>query len=62
MNRYIVKAAGPNFFVRDTLTGETAFGTLTRYEHEAIAWARRHNAIYDRFKAELPRPVVEPSV
>ena len=61
MNRYVVKSAGPNFYVRDTLTGETMFRTLTKYEHEAIACARRHNAAYDRFKAELPRPVVEPA-
>jgi hypothetical protein len=61
MNRYLVKSAGPNWYVRDTLTGETVMGSVTRWEHEALATARRHNAAYDRFKAELPRPVVEPT-
>jgi hypothetical protein len=60
MNRYRVLAVGPNFLVRDTLSGETVFGSITKYESEAIAMARRHNAAYDRFKAELPRPVREP--
>lgn len=60
MNRYLVKPAGPNFYVRDTLTGETVFQSVTRYEHEAVSQARRLNAAYDRFKAELPRPIVEP--
>lgn len=61
MNRYQVKTAGPNFYVRDTLTGLTVFNSITRWEHEATACAKRHNAAYDRFKAELPRPVVEPA-
>lgn len=61
MHRYQVKTAGPNFYVRDTLTGLMVFGSVTRWEHEAIACARRHNASYDRFKAELPRPTVEPA-
>ena len=61
MNRYQVKSAGPNFYVRDSLTGETVFKSITRYEHEAVANARRLNVAYDRFKAELPRPTVEPT-
>ena len=61
MNRYQVRSAGPNWYVLDTLTNETVFKTITKYEHEAAAWARRHNTAYDRFKAELPRPIVEPT-
>ncbi len=61
MIRYIVKAVGANFLVRDTMTGETVFGSVTKYGHEATIHARRLNAAYDRFKAELPRPIVEPT-
>ncbi len=60
MNRYLVRTGGPNFFVRDSMNGETVFKSVTRWEHEAIAHARRLNNAYDRFKAELPRPIVEP--
>ena len=61
MSRYRVQHAGPNYYVRDTLTGETVFKSITRWEHEAVAMARRLNSAYDRFKAELPRPTVEPT-
>jgi hypothetical protein len=58
--RYKAITAGRLWLVRDTATGETVFGSITRWPNEAEATARKHNRAWDRVLAEMPRPVVEP--